>query len=105
MILIDIVLIEPSRVSPYPQTMGILYNVKFQIYHEDAWEHLMVGADESPSTPLMHLSRLLEILEIVDVRRKKLLQIQTQLTRHVAVLKYHRHYQDKDFPVRVLVDV
>lgn len=83
--------------------MGILYNVKFQIYHEDAWDQLSAGvhSDETPTNQLLLLSRLQEILEIVDVRRKKHLQIQTQLTRHVAVLKYHRHYQDKEFPVRV----
>lgn len=84
--------------------MGILYHVKFQIYHEDAWDQLSVGfhSDGTPTNQqLMLLSRLQEILEIVDVRRKKHLQIQTQLTRHVAVMKYHRQYQDKEFPVRV----
>ncbi len=84
--------------------MGILYSVKFQVFHEETW---LTKEDSSPAevgittigSILQQLHRLLEILDIVDIRRKKALGIQMQLTRHVAVLKYHRHHQEKEFLV------
>ncbi len=76
--------------------MGILYSVKFQIFHEEIFEddNEIVSNDDKH-----YLERIQEILDIVDTKRKKNLGIQTQLTRHVAVLKYHRSHQEKEFPV------
>lgn len=70
--------------------MAIMYNVKFQIFHEDAFED---------SADSMMLHRLQDVLEIVDAKRKKAMGIQLQLSRHVNVMKYHRSHQEKDFAV------
>lgn len=79
--------------------MGILYSVKFQVFHPESSALFPPSNNSNDNNNASILHRLQEILEIVDTRRKKLLGIQSQLTRHVAVLKYHRSNQEKEFLV------